>query len=77
MTEKFRFGVRTYTVGDIRRIADSHGADGIMYYPPSRWGFDDNEPGCNPGCMNLDRIYREEYENGKARVRCVGTTDPT
>lgn len=59
-----RLGERTYTTTEIEECGYRHGRDGIMYYPPHRWGLDDHERGNNTDAF--DGIYRRGFERGEA-----------
>lgn len=41
----YRFNSRTYTSEEIYQTGVNHRETGTKYYPPRRWGFDDDESG--------------------------------
>jgi len=59
-----RTGARTYTELEVFATGRRHGEDGIMYYPPNRWGKDDDEPDVAAPAWAVD-AYRRGYREGR------------
>lgn len=59
----YSYGSRVFTLDEIEDIGKNHGETLTKYYPPTRWGKDDNEP-CNLYRADAEKAYRRGYANG-------------
>ncbi len=67
----FTIRQREYTEADIRLTGEQHGADGILYYPPSVWGTSGgwaSKSATRPHVVSdADKVYHAAYVAGRRK----------